>query len=106
MCDPSYPLQVDEVAQGASIAQPRAVDFTANETWSRLNADPMLMMKKRQLDKQKEIQEKIKMIRLQVNIASSFLLSAALNFLLPLSAVVKRDERECQGLKQFKVIAT
>ena len=38
----------------------------------------MLMMKKRQLDKQREIQEKIKMIRLQVTIASSFALSAVL----------------------------
>ena len=43
-----------------------AKQFSGNETWSRLNADPMLTMKRVELDKVKKAQENAKIARLQV----------------------------------------
>lgn len=43
-----------------------AKQFSGNETWSRLNADPMLTMKRVEMDKVKNAHEKAKIARLQV----------------------------------------
>jgi hypothetical protein len=45
-------VQVDEIAAGGGAAR-SGVDFTANETWNRLNADPLLLIKKSDVGKVK-----------------------------------------------------
>ena len=57
-------MQVDELASGSMHST--AKQFSGNETWSRLNADPMLTMKRVEMDKVKNAQEKAKIARLQV----------------------------------------
>ena len=49
---------MDEVAAGSMPTA--AKQFSGNETWSRLNADPMLTMKRVELDKVKKAQENAK----------------------------------------------
>jgi hypothetical protein len=57
---------VDEVAAGS---MPKAAkQFSGNETWSRLNADPMLTMKRVEMEKIKKVQENAKIARLQVGL--------------------------------------
>ena len=45
-------LQVDEIAAGAGPSG-TGLDFSGNETWNRLNADPMLLMKRNEVNKVK-----------------------------------------------------
>ena len=45
-------MQVDEIAAGAAPGG-SGLDFSNNETWNRLNADPMLLMKRSEVNKVK-----------------------------------------------------
>jgi hypothetical protein len=61
-------LQVDELAHGSSAQPPASVKFSDNETWSRLNSDPLLTMKRVEMDKVKKMRENMKVAKLQVRL--------------------------------------
>ena len=50
---------------------PTSVKFSDNETWSRLNADPLLTMKRVEIDKVKQMRDNLKVAKLQVSFDQS-----------------------------------
>jgi hypothetical protein len=54
------------VAEGPRTSSTAHLEFTSNETWSRLNADPMLMMKRVEIGRRKNAVENARVLKTQL----------------------------------------
>lgn len=99
--------QMDTLAAGAAVDEaPKGVDFNANETWSRLNADPMLLIRqletKRARGSEAQAREQARVLRAQMKAAAAVRSSGGSGHAGKEVKKTKKDKKDKRHKKERK----